>query len=73
MDSLPPQIADHSEAQGNGNAAERCIASFHLREVITYLPLSRYWPLQGVETAICLALALALGAASLWWIRHRIA
>jgi hypothetical protein len=31
------------------------------------------WPLQGVETAICLAIAVLLGALSVWWIRHRVA
>ncbi|MGH9006469.1 MAG: hypothetical protein ACRDV6_01935 [Acidimicrobiales bacterium] len=44
-----------------------------IHQVITYLPLSRYWQLQGVETAICLAVAVALGAASVWWVRHRVA
>ncbi len=29
-------------------ALQRCIDSFHLRQVITYQPASRYWPLQLV-------------------------
>ena len=37
-----------------------CLASHGIREVITYQPGSRYWRFQATETAIYLALALAL-------------
>ena len=37
-----------------------CLASHGIREAITYQPASRYWPFQLAETAIYLALALAL-------------
>jgi hypothetical protein len=43
-----------------------------LREVLTYQPAGRYWPLQAVETAIFLALALGLAGFCFWWIRRRI-
>jgi hypothetical protein len=46
-------------------------AKFH--ELVTYQPASRYWTFQALETAIFVALALILGAVSLWWIRRRIA
>jgi hypothetical protein len=36
-------------------------------------PGSRFWALQGWETAIFLALAAVLAAACFWWIRHRTA
>jgi MFS family permease len=36
------------------------ITSLHLRQTTTYQPASRYWPLQWIETAIYLALALLL-------------
>jgi hypothetical protein len=36
------------------------VASLHLRALITYQPASRFWALQGFETAIFLAIAVAL-------------
>jgi hypothetical protein len=44
--------------------------SHQLRELVTYQPPSHYWPLQGLETAIFLALALALVAATVWLVRR---
>jgi hypothetical protein len=41
------------------------------REAITYLPTSRYWPLQYVETGIFLALALALAGFCSWRLARR--
>jgi len=37
-----------------------CLTSQGIREAITYQPARRYWPFQWTETAIYLALALAL-------------
>lgn len=48
----------------------RLSASFHL--AVTYQPGSRYWPLQGYETAIFLGLALILTGLCFWWVRHRL-
>jgi energy-coupling factor transporter ATP-binding protein EcfA2 len=46
---------------GQGPAAfVACLASHGIREAITYQPASRYWRFQASETAIYLALALAL-------------
>lgn len=45
-------------------------AKFHL--AVTYQPPSRYWPLQGYETAIFLGLALAVTGFCFWWVRHRL-
>ena len=46
---------------GQGPAAfVACLASHGIREAITYQPASRYWRFQATETAIYLALALAL-------------
>jgi hypothetical protein len=36
------------------------IKSLHLRQTVSYQPLSRYWPLQWYETAVYLAVALFL-------------
>jgi hypothetical protein len=41
-------------------AVDDCLASHGIRESVTYQPASRYWPFQWTETAIYLALALAL-------------
>jgi hypothetical protein len=37
-----------------------CLTSQGIREAISYQPAGRYWPFQWTETAIYLALALAL-------------
>ncbi len=37
-----------------------CLASHGIREAVTYQPASRYWAFQWTETAIYLALAVAL-------------
>jgi hypothetical protein len=46
------------------------IGSLHLRQLITYQPASRYWTLQWYETAVFLAVAVALAAFCAWRIRH---
>ena len=38
---------------------------------MTYQPAGRYWTFQWYETAIFLALALALAGFCVWWIRRR--
>jgi len=55
-------------SQGGGSGAPAtgpaaflaCLGSHGIREAITYQPASRYWRFQWTETAIYLALALAL-------------
>ena len=47
-------------------AAQECINKLGIRDVVTYQPLSHYWPLQWYETLIFTALALALAAFCLW-------
>ena len=57
-----------------GSGMQECIArlatTFH--EVVIYQPADRYWPFQIYETALFVAVALALGALSLWWVRRRL-
>jgi hypothetical protein len=48
-----------------------CLESHGFREVITYEPASRYWPLQGIETGIFLVLALALAGFCFWRLSRR--
>ena len=52
-------------------ACNASIARLHLNQVITYQPASRFWAFQLYETAIFLALAVALAGFCAWWIRHR--
>jgi hypothetical protein len=46
-------------ASGEGSYLA-CLASHGIREEFVYQPASRYWAFQGTETAIYLALSLAL-------------
>ena len=49
----------------------QCMQSHGYREAISYLPTSRYWPLQWTETGIFLALAVALAGFCFWWLGRR--
>jgi len=53
-------------------ACGSAFASLHAQLLVTYQPASRYWPLQGYETAITLALALALAGICFWRISSRL-
>lgn len=46
--------------------------ALHAQMLVAYQPASRYWPLQAYETAIALALALALAGICFWNIRRRL-
>ena len=67
-----------------GPAAQVCVSSsappqqcnnwlntLHLRQLISYQPASRYWPLQWLELAIYLVLAAGLGWLSVWQIGRK--
>jgi len=56
---------------GTTQACTAYVGRLHLRQLVTYQPASRYWAFQGYETAIFLALALALAGACFWWVRRR--
>jgi hypothetical protein len=57
--------------RGSFQACQASLGRLHLRQLITYQPASRFWVLQWYETAIFLALALALAGYCFWWIRRR--
>ena len=38
-----------------------------------YIPVSRFWPMQFIESGWLLVLAIALGTATVWLVRHRAA
>jgi ABC-type transport system involved in multi-copper enzyme maturation permease subunit len=52
-------------------ACQASIARLHLRQLVTYQPAGRFWTFQWYETAIFLALAIALAGVCIWWIRRR--
>jgi hypothetical protein len=70
--NFPPVPADRNVTPAFNEAVQRCIASFHLRTIVTYQPESRYWALQWAEVAIFVALAIALMAGAFWWVRRRL-
>jgi ABC-2 family transporter protein len=58
----------------NTGTQQQCntfLATQHLRRQISYQPASRFWAFQAYETAIFLAVALALAGFCVWWIRRR--
>jgi hypothetical protein len=71
----PNRIPPHALSQSTPTtvaALQRCIDSFHLRNIVSYQPASRYWPLQWSEAAIFVAFAVALCAGCLWYVRRRL-
>jgi hypothetical protein len=54
------------------NAVQECVNKLHIRQVLTYQPLSRYWAFQWYETALFLGLAFVLAGLCFWWIRRRL-
>jgi hypothetical protein len=56
----------------NFSACQASLSQFHLRDLISYEPASRFWTLQWVETGIFLAVTLALAGTCIWWLIRRI-
>ena len=56
----------------NSPAFFDCLASNGIRESISYQPVSRYWAFQWTETALYLALALAMAGCCFGWINRRL-
>jgi hypothetical protein len=55
----------------NGVDCRNALQALHLRQSVTYQPASRFWPLQWIETGICLLLAAGLGGVCVWQVRRR--
>jgi hypothetical protein len=60
----------NGSAKFNGDPGQ-CLDKLGIREVVTYQPASRYWPLQWIETGIFLALAFALAWLCFWRLGRR--
>ena len=58
--STTPAACSASSTENNLPDFDGCLTSQGIREAISYQPASRYWPFQWTETALYLALALAL-------------
>lgn len=68
--NLKPTSAQLGNVQAAGGLISRCVNQLHLSNVVTYQPASRYWPFQTYETLIFVALSLAVGAFTVWWVRR---
>ena len=58
--STAPAICFTPSVENSNSGFVDCLAGHGIRETISYQPASRYWPFQWTETAIYLALVLAL-------------
>jgi hypothetical protein len=71
--AAPPAWVAQCPGTGPGHPDQSCyarLASLGYRQQASYQPASRFWPLQDRETAIYLALAIALGGICTWRVRH---
>jgi hypothetical protein len=60
---------------GSAREEPKCFARFAglgYRQLVTYQPADRFWPIQSGETAIYLLLAAVLALACGWWLRQRL-
>ncbi|MGH3601579.1 MAG: hypothetical protein ACRDQH_15110 [Pseudonocardiaceae bacterium] len=77
IDSAGHRVSDTTVLQtcgrlGNPPAVARCITAHGYQQRDTYQPLTRYWPLQGIEFGIYTAATLVLLAVTVWAVtRHR--
>ena len=49
-----------------------CMRAHHVYNLAVYQPATRFWALQGIETAIFAGLAIMLLAFAAWWVQKRI-
>jgi hypothetical protein len=56
---------------GAANAVNACLSRAGFRQYITYQPGYRFWPIQGIETGLYVAVAAALLAVTWYVIRRR--
>jgi hypothetical protein len=66
-----PPAAPGEKGGSSAITPAQCMQKLGYREAISYLPTSRYWSLQWIETGIFLALALALAWFSFWRLGRR--
>jgi ABC-2 family transporter protein len=65
-----PLVAACENSSLTAPGCDRWFASQHLRQVVSYVPASSFWPLQWFETAILLILATGLGGLCMGRVRR---
>ena len=80
LDSAGHQLSDSTVFQAcdprvGGTKIDlfQCIHNHGWLAFTTYQPADRFWPFQGIEAGILVALAVGLLALAIWWVRKRIA
>jgi hypothetical protein len=58
---------------GRTSLSNSCLVNHHVFQSFVYEPASRFWPLQGAEAGIFMALSVALLGLSPWRTSRRIA
>jgi hypothetical protein len=71
VSTVPSACMQAVVSQGGGPGGLDCLASHGIRIGVTYQPASRYWAFEWTETAIYLALALALAGFCFWQLGRR--
>ena len=66
-----PPVAPGAKGGTSAITPGQCMQNRGYREAISYLPTSRYWPLQWTETGIFLILAAALAGFCFWRLGRR--
>jgi hypothetical protein len=61
-----PQVGDTPDT------CRQSLGALGLRQEASYIPESRFWPLQFAEAGLFLGLALLLGSGCFWWVRRRL-
>jgi len=65
-----PGLVPSKGALPSQAVVQACVQRIGLHVQTTYQPGNRYWLFQGLETAIFVALALALLGLCVWWVRR---
>ena len=69
--STTPAACARPSVDSDVSALLGCLAGHGIREAVSYQPASRYWAFQWTETAIYVALALALAGYCFWRLNRR--
>jgi ABC-type transport system involved in multi-copper enzyme maturation permease subunit len=59
------------DTRGGWTHIARALGRLHAASIETYQPAGRFWPLQTIEAAGLLIIALLLGAATVWIVQRR--
>jgi hypothetical protein len=68
-----PGVSSPCDALASRAQSEACAIEQGYRFLDTYQPLSRFWPLQLIESGIFLGLSVAVLGLAVWWILRRTA